>query len=296
MNSDDSRKIVFILDDDPTILNVCSRFLRSSKLPVDIYTFTNYKELLEHPYINNVSLFVLDVLLDGMTGPKVCEILLSKSCSMSTFLFISGKDFKYDEFSELGCTYDFIMKPFTKEEFTNRCKLLINVSDKLYNIYQTKKKIEIGLWDVFNYSNIYLLILDLEMNIRLCSYMLAVDLGFESEDDIIGENWLDFLPTDMRTNIGHIHNYIIKNPNDKKKKYQEVTNDIITKDNKIITVRWFNACINNGVKLSFSIGIPLTKNITQDDNIETLRAYWADKISKDRTTINAFRDLMKTPL
>ncbi len=296
MNSDNLRKIIFILDDDPGILKLCDVYLRRSKIPCDIYIFNNYKEMINHPCIDNASLIIIDIFLDGITGPQVCEIILDKSCSLTTFLFISGKDFEYDDFSNLCCTYDFIKKPFTKIEFTNRCKLLINISDRLSDLSQVKRKIEIGLWDVFNYSNIYLLILDPEMNIRLCSYMLAIDLGYESEDEIIGENWLDFLPDNMKTNITHIHNHIIKNPTSKEKRFQEVTNDIITIKKKIITVRWFNACINNGVKLTFSIGIPLTKDITKNDNIETLRAYWAEKINKDRTTIDAFRGLMYSQL
>jgi PAS domain S-box-containing protein len=296
MNSDNSRnRIIFVLDDDEAINKVCEAYLRKSQILCTVYTFTDYNSMLNHKELNNVSLFVLDINLNNIiNGLDVCTMLPQHLILTSTFLFISGavsdEIFEHKKFQKLKCTYDFIEKPFSRYIFTNRCKLLIDVSDKLHAIHNTKRKIELSLWDVFNYSNIYLIILDRKLNIRLCSYMLATDLGFKSEDDIIGMNWNSFLPDPIKPHILKIHTNVIENNTNKT--YQEVTNDIVTKDGKIIEVKWFNSCINNGIKLSFSIGLPLTKDITKEDNIETMRSYWLDKISKDKTTIDAFKAML----
>jgi PAS domain S-box-containing protein len=204
---------------------------------------------------------------------------------------MSGGNFDYDSFSDLGCTYDFVSKPFDNHMFLNRVMLLLHMSKKIQDISNTKEKIELSIWDIFNYSNVYLLVLDNNMDIKLSSYMLATDIGFNNENEILGKNWNQFIPNNLKDNINHIHKNLIQNPTTNTK-YQEVTNEIVTLNGDIISVKWFNTRINNGIKLTFSIGVPLTKKIRHEDNIETLRAYWNDIIQKDRTAINTFRDII----
>ena len=57
-------------------------------------------------------------------------------------------------------------------------------------------------------------------------------------------------------------------------------------------VRWFNSSINNGIKGTFSIGIPITKTVTHADDMDSIRSYFRDVIEKDKTTINALKNLV----
>jgi hypothetical protein len=73
--------------------------------------------------------------------------------------------------------------------------------------------------------------------------------------------------------------------------YKEFTNDILDKDNKTITVKWFNTLINSEFNCVFSIGLPLTKEPTLDEDIDSLRSYFRDILEKDKTTINAMKEV-----
>jgi DNA-binding response OmpR family regulator len=276
---------IFILDDEDQFLEIMKSFLIGSDIPCNVSTFTKPEDLLSQTNIKDVDLFIIDInLKTALDGREVCSEIL-KINKYAVFLFNSGYDYNYNSFINLDCTFDYIQKPVTHPIIINRTKTLLHLSKELKKINKTKKKIELSLRDIFDYSDIYLLVLNSEMEIRLCSYRLSVDLGFESSDEIIGKNWTKFLPIEMAPLKD------LFSP-ERKKIFNEFTNDIQTKDGKRIPTKWFNTRIKNGEMWTFSIGIPLTKEITKEDSIETMRSYWEDIIKKDRTTINVFKDLM----
>ncbi len=276
---------VFILDDDEQVADVAAKMIEKSNIPCDVITFTEKAPMLAHKNIVDVDLFIVDVNLgDTHNGKEACE-KIRKINSIAPFLFISGFDYDYNSFLELDCTFDFIQKPFSTAIFTNRVNTLLNLSKEIRKINDEKKQIEISIVDIFDYSDIYLVILDENFKIKLCSYRLTVDLGYERSNELVGKDWKEFLPVEMATLAG------LFGP-DNKKIHQEFTNDIISKNEQRIPTKWFNTRIENGVTWTFSIGIPLTKEITKADSIETMRSYWEDIIKKDRTTINVFKDLM----
>ena len=76
------------------------------------------------------------------------------------------------------------------------------------------------------------------------------------------------------------------------KAYEEFTNNIYNEGTKkSITVRWFNTLINHEFNCVFSIGLPLTKEPTIDEDIDSLRAYFRDILEQDKTVINAMKEI-----
>lgn len=279
---------IFILDDEESIAELIHTFLEKG-LPNNpvIKSFTNAEALLNDPILSEVDLFILDVRVNDYNGIDICNTILQKGIT-STFLFISGFDYNYDSFIELKCTYDFIQKPFTNLILVNRSKTLINLSKSLKKMEQTKKRIEINIKDIFDYSDTYLLILDENMMVKLCSSKLANDLGFSLSDDIIGKCWADFLPDEMQP-LKELFSP------EKKTIFQEFTNDIVTLSGNRISIKWFNTRIQNGKIWTFSIGIPLARDISKEKSIEEMRSHWENIIKQDRTTINVFRELLDEP-
>ena len=150
------------------------------------------------------------------------------------------------------------------------------------NYKKESEKLTKSLWDIFNYSNFAVVLLDPNMNILLGNFYLAQLVGLDSEDLLTGRNWLEFIDESEEKIIKFVHANVICN---------EHINDIKTLTGKKIPIRWFNSKINQGFEGTFSIGIPITQTITQEDTIDSMRAYWSDIIKQDKTTIQAMKKI-----
>lgn len=139
-----------------------------------------------------------------------------------------------------------------------------------------------SFWNVFNYLNFFVLILDINMQVRLANFRLATFLGFKDENKMTGCNWLVYIPEEEREHRVDVHIRADEG-------FKEQINDILTPDGERVPVRWFNSRMNEDSGLTFSIGIPLTKDFSQEENVDSLRAYWRDIIEKDKTLIKAMK-------
>jgi len=286
-------QIIFILDDDESIISVMKEYIGKNIPNIKIYTFTDHMDMLNNPLLLKVSLFIIDIHLNSnVAGYDVAAKIYS--CGMNVpFLFISGGDYNYEYFEKFKFTYDFISKPFDQILAVNRIKVLLKVSNS-YKIHETEKmKLQVSLKELFDYSNIYMVILDVNMNIKLCSYLLAKDLGYETENEMIGLSWKQFLIESDRRYIDNFHKEILKNSQTFKKSLREVVTTLLTKSKHKISVKWFNSRIDNSHTYTFSIGIPIDKKITPQDGIDSIRAYWRDVLEKDATTLTALKSTLK---
>jgi hypothetical protein len=147
-----------------------------------------------------------------------------------------------------------------------------------------------AIWDMLNYANMFVLILDKNMVVKLCNYSLATAIGFKSEKEMMEKCWLDFIPEKDRLLVEHVHTKVKVCEEQKDEKYKEVINDILLLDGRTISVRWFNMCINHSYQMSFSIGV--TQDIKAEATDESIRSYYRDIVDKDRTMIQSIRDLV----
>lgn len=147
------------------------------------------------------------------------------------------------------------------------------------------RRIKHAIWDLINYSNLYVVILDENLFIRMINYRLAKAIGFENEDEPIGRCWLDFIEEPKRPMIKYIHRKVLEGD----AQFNEALTDLIAL-NEHIQVRWFNTKLN-GSDLTFSIGIPL-QPISPEDGIDSIRSYFQDVIKKDRTMIQSLKDVV----
>jgi len=149
-----------------------------------------------------------------------------------------------------------------------------------------RKNLTESLWNVFNYSTFFALVIDTNFKVKLCNYALAKALGFESEDEVVGSVWMNFIPHSVRNVIEHVvHQLVEADP-----AYLEFTNDIVSKDGTVITVKWFNSYVNQDTHQVFSIGMPLSKEISMEETADSLRAYFTDILQKDQTTIRQIKE------
>lgn len=141
---------------------------------------------------------------------------------------------------------------------------------------------------MLNFTNMYCLVLDQNMVIKFVNLSLAIDLEYETYEELIGQCWLDFIKPEEKRMIQIVHNAVSKGSNDWEAKYREVQNTIITKNGKIFPVYWFNSHINSDLNWTFSFGIKKLNEEKPDD----VRNFYFDIIKRDRVIINSMRDSM----
>jgi hypothetical protein len=148
-----------------------------------------------------------------------------------------------------------------------------------------------AIWDMLNYANMYVLLLDNEMRIKLINYSLAKKMGFNNEDEPLNKCWIDFLEPKDREWIKAIHHSITFSTKEARK-YREVYNHIVGLDGSKFEVKWFNAMINHNYEFSFSMGIPVEEEHSAEMTEESIRSFYRDVIEKDKVMIRALKDMM----
>lgn len=246
--------------------------------------------------INFVDLVMLDILFDEESLNRMENILQSIYGKSPTafLLFTNEKDFNEEKFKDINNRYPDLIYDFMNEHtfnefvFVNRVKALLSVPRLSKNFIVQKEAVQNNLWMALDYSNLFVVVLNKKMEVVLANYQLAKTLGFEEENKIIGTNWMDYLgPTDTDL-VKHVFEETLQGS----KSYEEFTNNIYNKNTKkSITVRWFNTLINSTFNCTFSIGVPIVNEPSVDDNVDAVRAYFTDILRKDKTTINAMKEV-----
>jgi len=147
-----------------------------------------------------------------------------------------------------------------------------------------------AIWDILNYTNMFVLLLDREMNIKLINWNLATTLGFENEKEPLGRCWLDFINPDDHTEAKIIHSGLVRLLSDRRKNLRETIMDIVTNNQTIISVKWYNTVINSGFNMVFSFGVK--RSSLNEETEESIRSYYRDIIEKDRTMITSMKDIV----
>jgi len=163
-------------------------------------------------------------------------------------------------------------------------------NEAIAKLKQESSTLKKAIWDMLNYANMYVLLLDDRMIIRLINWSLATALGFENEKQVVGKCWIDYIPDEAKYLIKAAHHSLAFEP--KKGKYREFVNDIMLANDQIVTVKWFNVPINSQYHMTFSMGLkvaPIEATVVSEDSIRT---YYRDIIEKDRTMIQSLRDVV----
>lgn len=164
-------------------------------------------------------------------------------------------------------------------------KELHETKQELQQIKDETNLLKKAIWDMLNYSDMYFLVLDKKFSIKLINYRLAKVIGFESEKDAIGENWLQFIHDKDKKQIKNIHSGIISKKNNNC--FNEKVTEVISKDG-LVLVKWFNVAINSHYNVVMSFGLPRIIDETATD--ESVRTYYAGILKKDKTMIEFLKE------
>jgi hypothetical protein len=129
------------------------------------------------------------------------------------------------------------MEVMSNEELKSALR---QTKEKLQRASMEKEALEKAVWDMINYANMFVLLLDPKMN------------GFNDPKEVIGRCWLDFIKPNEQDQIYAIHHSLAHDSEEESEKYREVVNDIVKLDGKVCTIKWFNFPINHQYHLTFS--------------------------------------------
>lgn len=112
---------VLIVDDEEDICEILRFNLKSEGYSVE--TAFSAENALEKIKENNYSLFILDVMMEGMSGFQMAEKLRDELESNIPIIFLTAKDTENDMLTgfSLGAD-DYISKPFSLKEVSARVK------------------------------------------------------------------------------------------------------------------------------------------------------------------------------
>lgn len=290
-----SKKILVLLtNESPECIETITKLVGKAIKNCNIVPFENKKQLVRYEHLADADLIITDVsITDNKEEMKSYYDQLIKIAAPEKIpLLLVVADEQFDEslveYFAKCAIYDFIRKPYNYKIFVNRVKVLLNIPRTKKTLEDAKRKVEINLWNLLNYSNLLILVLTKDGTVKLSNYRLAKFVGYDNEEDLVGKSWYDFLKESDKDVV----QYIQERMKGKFEDFDEVAYDIVTPEGQI-SVKWFISVINSDLNWTFCIGMPIYSGITIEDNLDALRAYFRDIIVKDRTTINAMKEVTK---
>jgi FixJ family two-component response regulator len=105
---------VFVIDDDPLVLRAIERVLRSNGFPVEV--FESPTTFLERPPYDGVACLLLDLMMPGLNGLDVQEMLAGRGVS-HPIIFVSGQgDVPSTARAMKEGAVDFLVKPIDETQ------------------------------------------------------------------------------------------------------------------------------------------------------------------------------------
>jgi DNA-binding response OmpR family regulator len=116
-----STKLIFVIDDDPTIRMIVERYLLQEGYKV--MTFENGTNVLEACHEHKPDMLIMDIMMPGINGYELCKKIRAESDV--PIIMVSAKDEEIDKIVglELGSD-DYLSKPFSPRELVARVKTI----------------------------------------------------------------------------------------------------------------------------------------------------------------------------
>ena len=108
-----STPTVFLVDDDRSIQRGISRLIRAAGYEVEI--FSSAEEFLQHPLNNEVGCILLDVQMDGLSGPELRDLLDQRSSEIPIVFMTAHGDVPTGVEAMKKGAVDFLTKPADEE-------------------------------------------------------------------------------------------------------------------------------------------------------------------------------------
>lgn len=132
---------IYIADDEKNIRELIKSFLESDGYNVSAYATGD--ELMEDFFKKPADLVILDIMMPGTDGLRVCRLLREKSSV--PIIMLTAKDSEYDYVQGITIgSDDYLTKPFRPTELLMRVRSLLRRMDMNEKTEHLKENITVG--------------------------------------------------------------------------------------------------------------------------------------------------------
>jgi len=149
------KKKILIVDDSPVTLLILKKYLENE---YDVINTQNADDAIREMSIQNPDLFILDIMMPGMDGFALCDMIKNRDREVFVpIIIISALEDNESKLKGLESGADeFITKPVNQFELTMRVKTLLKIKD-LYDKLNAREKL---FKAVFNNINSGIIVTD----------------------------------------------------------------------------------------------------------------------------------------
>jgi DNA-binding response OmpR family regulator len=124
------REMVLVVDDEPDVVDLVGYHLKGRGY--DVATASNGLDALRKVSHIHPNIIVLDVMMDGMDGLSVCEILRAQpSTRMIPIILLTAATSEIARVNGFGAgAADFVSKPFSPHDLVRRVASLLESSHR----------------------------------------------------------------------------------------------------------------------------------------------------------------------
>lgn len=135
------KRVICIVEDEKDLNELVKSYLE--KEGYEVRSYLTYESALAHSEDDDVSLWVLDIMLDDKSGFDLIDVIKNKSKDMPV-IFMSARDKEFDRIIGLEKgSEDYITKPFSPKE------LVLRVNNIIRRVYKDDdKKINIDGYQI----------------------------------------------------------------------------------------------------------------------------------------------------
>lgn len=156
---------------------------------------------------------------------------------------------------------------------------------KVAEVLSEMKNSILNMWNVLEYANYYVMILDKNLRIILCNQILSKVLGHNSSLEPVGEEFTKYISKDDEYIFKSMQVHISQND-----EMSEFLSEIVDLKGKKHVVKWFNSWINSDTHWTFCFGVPIKDDVFQMESISAMREKYKDIISIHRNLIHELKE------
>ena len=131
------KHIIGVVEDEKDLNELVKRYLEKENY--EVRSYLNYESALAGIHRNDVSLWVLDIMLDQKSGFDLLEVIKNQNSS-TPVIFMSARDQEFDRIIGLEKgSEDYITKPFSPKELVLRVN---NIIKRVYKIHNSTYEVE----------------------------------------------------------------------------------------------------------------------------------------------------------
>lgn len=135
--------VIFVVDDDPSMLAAIRRLLRSAKFAVEVYA--SGADLLANAQFDRPQCLILDVLMPGMSGLQVQAVLNERQVRLPIIFLTGHAEVPIAVEAMREGAVDFIEKPFDNDDLLKRIHRVIDVDRQRRQRAQAYQKVLLRL-------------------------------------------------------------------------------------------------------------------------------------------------------